>query len=350
MNIGKTYEKIDINLDLKNRQNSNNLLLCLGDSGKGKTTFLKHLAIGANNDGIPVIIPDISESYCWEEMKKINNVEYFNIFKAGIPIDIFEPRTFLCDGEETVENAAMVGGRIAGALIQAFNIRGINQTSVLVSAVKNYVKKAKCEKSFMGILKELKGMVEPQAKTLEYKLRLIADVTISQERIDWNDIVERKSITVLQLSFFEQPLRNLLLELIMADFWEWAKKCNNRKDVFLVLDEVENFSFKSPYFMSHMREFRKFGIGGAIATQFIGGMVGKEAENLLRQASMRAYFGVKELREVNKMAKDIDFENFKEWIGVVKELDIGSCVFCGKISCGIVAPEQKIVLKIPYEN
>ena len=100
--------------------------------------------------------------------------------------------------------------------------------------------------------------------------------------------------------------------------------------------------------MSHMREFRKFGIGGAIATQFIGGMVGKEAENLLRQASMRAYFGVKELREVNKMAKDIDFENFKEWIGIVKELDIGSCVFCGKIlSVGKFAVILRSVGKIP---
>ena len=193
-------------------------------------------------------------------------------------------------------------------------------------------------------------MDEPQAKILELKLRTLLDVPEAVEHIDWDDIVKNKKIVIFQLSYLSTQLRALYMELIMADFWDWVRKRKSKEDVFLVLDEVSNFSFKSPFFMYGLREFRKFGIGAVMATQFMGGLKGKEAMNLLGQAAIKMYFGIQDIKEATRIAKDLDYLNYKKWIAIVKGLDRGECVFCGKILYSGTSLEQKVVVKVPYKK
>ena len=64
-------------------------MLCLGDSGNGKTTLLKNLARGAIDDGVSVIIPDTSESYLEADIKEWKNTEYYNvIFSNKTPAEM----------------------------------------------------------------------------------------------------------------------------------------------------------------------------------------------------------------------------------------------------------------------
>ena len=52
-------------------------------------------------------------------------------------IDCLEPQ--MNDDVEVIEDRKKIASRITGILLQAFNIRGAVQTSVLATAVKNYV-------------------------------------------------------------------------------------------------------------------------------------------------------------------------------------------------------------------
>lgn len=350
MLIGKTYEGFEVKFNLEEKINSNNLMLCLGDSGNGKTTLLKNLARGAIDDGVSVIIPDTSESYLEADIKEWKNTEYYNVILTGLPINVFKHRTVKYDSVEFVESDVNVASRITDVLLNSFEITGAVQGPVLAEAVRKHLCGSTINKSFKGILSELHSMDEPQAKILELKLRALLDVPEAVEHIDWDDIVKNKKIVIFQLSYLSTQLRALYMELIMADFWDWVRKRKSKEDVFLVLDEVSNFSFKSPFFMSGLREFRKFGIGAVMATQFMGGLKGKEAMNLLGQAAIKMYFGIQDIKEATRIAKDLDYLNYKKWVPVIKGLARGECVFCGKILYSGASLEQKVVVKVPYKK
>ena len=350
MYIGKTSTGFDMPLDLKARHNANNLLLCLGDSGNGKTTLLRNLATGVNKDGVPVIIPDYSESYIKSEVKGWDNLDYFNIITAGLPVDIFKPRVLAYDDEVRVEDEAKVASRITGLLVNSFNITGGVERPVLASAVKEHMRSSEKIKSFAGIISELKKIESKQAGNLVCKLEILTEIPISDKSIDWDEIVGSNRIAVFQMSFLDERLRKICLELLLADLWEWVRKRDNRKEIFLVLDEISNFSFKSPYFLSHVREFRKFGIGAVMATQYLGGLKGKDATNLLNQAAIRTYFCIRDTKEGIRVAKEIDYENYKKWVPIIRNLRIGECVFCGNILYEGEVLEQKVVVRVPYNG
>ena len=350
MYIGKTESGFKVEVKMSERLNSNNLITCFGDSGNGKTTLLKNLAVSAKSEGVPVIIPDTSESYPLSEIQALGDKEYFDIAYEGIPIDMFKPRTVYYDGKEVVEDNVKIANRITGNLLQAFKMEGGTQIATLTTAVKKHLCSSYPKKSFDGVLYELRKMKGTQTRVLENKVQMLADIPVCKRMINWEDIVKNNRTVIFQLSYLDNPLRSLFLELILSDFWNWIRKTKNKKDVFLILDEVSNFSFRSPYFMSNIREFRKFGIGAVFATQFLGGLLGKDAVNLLNQAAMHMYFGIGDSKESVRAAKNISHDNYKEWVTLIKQLDRGECIFCGKIQHMGEVLDQKVLIRVPFHK
>ena len=348
MYMGETESGFSVEVNPKERLNTNNLITCFGDSGNGKTTLLKNLAVSAKAEGIPVIIPDTSESYPLSGIRALGDKEYFDIAYEGIPIDMFKPRTVYYDGKKVVEDNINIANRITGNLLQAFKMEGGTQIATLTTAVKKHLCSSYPKKSFDGVLYELRKMKGLQARVLENKIQMLADIPVCKSMIDWDSIVSNNKTVIFQLSYLDNPLRSLFLELILSDFWNWIRKIKNKKDVFLILDEVSNFSFRSPYFMSNIREFRKFGIGAVFATQFLGGLLGKDAVNLLNQAAMHMYFGIQDSKEAMRAAKNIDPDNYKEWVTLIKQLERGECIFCGKIKHMGEVLEQKVLISVPF--
>lgn len=348
MYMGETESGFSVEVNPKERLNTNNLITCFGDSGNGKTTLLKNLAVSAKAEGIPVIIPDTSESYPLSEIRALGDKEYFDIAYEGIPIDMFKPRTVYYDGKKVVEDNIKIANRITSNLLQAFKMEGGTQIATLTTAVKKHICSSYPKKSFDGVLYELRKMKGLQARVLENKIQMLADIPVCKSMIDWDSIVSNNKTVIFQLSYLDNPLRSLFLELILSDFCNWIRKIKNKKDVFLILDEVSNFSFRSPYFMSNIREFRKFGIGAVFATQFLGGLLGKDAVNLLNQAAMHMYFGIQDSKEAMRAAKNIDPDNYKEWVTLIKQLDRGECIFCGKIKHMGEVLEQKVLISVPF--
>ena len=151
MYMGETESGFGIEVKPKERLNTNNLITCFGDSGNGKTTLLKNLAASAKAEGIPVIIPDTSESYPLAKIKALGDKEYFDIACDGLPIDMFRPRTVYYDGNEVFEDNIKIANRITGNLLQAFNLEGGTQIATLTTAVKKHLCSLYPKKSFDGI-------------------------------------------------------------------------------------------------------------------------------------------------------------------------------------------------------
>ena len=96
--------------------------------------------------------------------------------------------------------------------------------------------------------------------------------------------------------------------------------------------------------MSHLREFRKFGIGAVMATQFIGNGFDKaESGELLEQAATKVYFKP-DNANITAAAKSIDASDYAEWMKILRSLNIGECVYSGMIDG--YDDLQNIVLKV----
>lgn len=99
--------------------------------------------------------------------------------------------------------------------------------------------------------------------------------------------------------------------------------------------------------MAKLREFRKFGIGTIMSTQFLGKTFDDEAKSLLYQAGVRMYFKPDDIN-LKSIAMNIDRAKCKEWMSVLKNLDRGECVFCGKTEICGESSYQNIVIKVPF--
>ena len=182
------------------------------------------------------------------------------------------------------------------------------------------------------------------SKILALKLRAIKDVKFNDNTVDWSEIILGKRIVVFQLSYTHEPKRTFLTELLLNDLWDFVKQSENDKGFLLILDEIQNMRFKGECFLSHLREFRKFGIGAVMATQFIGNGFGKaESGELLEQAATKVYFKP-DNANITAAAKAIDASDYAEWMKILRSLNIGECIYSGMIDG--YDDLQNIVLKV----
>ena len=66
-----------------------------------------------------------------------------------------------------------------------------------------------------------------------------------------------------------------------------------------------------------------------MSTQFLGKTFDDEAKALLYQSGIRVYFKPDDIN-LKSIAMNIGRYDYKEWMKVLKNLDKGECVFCGK--------------------
>ena len=114
----------------------------------------------------------------------------------------------------------------------------------------------------------------------------------------------------------------------------------------IILDEIQNLSFTGNSFLSRLREFRKYGIGTVMITQFLGQSFKADARELLEQSDLRIYFKPNP-KNITSVAKSIDVNKYKHWYGVLETLDVGECIFCGPIKVGDRSVGQKVLMQVP---
>lgn len=341
MLLGNSYgREITRNLNVPN--SVNNIWLIQGMSGSGKSTFCKNIIKSAAEDGISVIVIDYSNSCLHKDVSYISDKDYHIIEREGLGIDIFKPKSINIEGYDKKETLGDTADRICNSLCSALNIKGVTQTDILGECIRNEIDGGK--PTLSGILNRIKQMNLTASKTLALKLRAIKDVKFNDNTVDWSEIILGKRIVVFQLSYTHEPKRTFLTELLLNDLWDFVKQSENDKGFLLILDEIQNMRFKGECFLSHLREFRKFGIGAVMATQFIGNGFDKaESGELLEQAATKVYFKP-DNANITAAAKAIDASDYAEWMKILRSLNIGECIYSGMIDG--YDDLQNIVLKV----
>lgn len=346
MLLGMTKDNTRISWDVLDKVNPNNLLLQLGMSGAGKTTSCKNIMKGAIAEGIPTICIDISGSYREKDIRHLGNIDYYNIFTDGLNIDIFSPQINIIEDKHVWESDTHRADRICELIVHALKLKGDAQKFELRCAILNYLSNTTVVHSFEGVMNEFIKLNTPASKKLIYRISALQDIKSGGDCIEWRDIIHNGRSVIIQLSDFNEPMKTLYTEMILSDLWNWVRKNNNRKELILILDEIQNLSFKSSAFMAKLREFRKFGIGAVMSTQFLGRSFDEDAKSFLHQSAVKIYFQPDDMN-IKCVAQSIDRKDYKEWMEILRNLDRGECVFCGKTEIGNIIGHQNVIIKVP---
>ena len=345
MLLGNSYgEEITRNLNVPN--SVNNIWLIQGMSGSGKSTFCKNIIKSAAGDGVSVIVIDYSKSYIHKDMPYISDEDYHIIEREGLGIDAFKPKSINIEGYDKKETLSDTADRMCDSLCSALNIKGVSQRDILGECIRNEIEGG--TPTFAGILNRVRQIKLAAAESLALKMMGMKDVKFGGCLVEWNKIISNKRVTVFQFSHTSESKRTFLTELLLNDLWDFVKRSENDKGFLLILDEIQNMKFKGDCFLSHLRKFRKFGIGAVMATQFVGNSFSKaESGELLEQAATKVYFKP-DNGNMLSVAKSVDAYKYKDWLKTFQSLKVGECVYSG-ITDQSPMP-QSVVLKVPPCN
>lgn len=327
LKLGEDSFGRDISLPMDGQMMTNYHMIITGESGYGKTFFLKLLARQLYLMGYTVIIIDASSSYLPD-----NNEEFFrhasvvNVYEDGLEIDFLIQNQLSFQVKEKVVDATR---RVADLLALVFELRGGKQKAILYSALKELMEKEGDGDIDMKLkrLGEILGADESESgMALALKLASFLDLELFKTPTEkWN--VYDEALKIFNLQYFDDGTKKMLTDVILWDIWNQAVQSGNPDSkVIVILDEAQNLNHSSSSPIAKMlTEGRKFGIGLWISTQFLRKRFKDEAISRLKQAATRICFRPDD-SEANGIAREIDYEKRREWAEVLKGLGRGECV------------------------
>ena len=337
MYIGKSKSGYEITWDISGRHNFNNFALLTGKSGCGKTTLCKMLAKGASEDGLAVLIMDYSGSYYEKEITDLYpRLNYINIERDGLGLKPFQPCLRRIEESLREESREDIVCRITDVICTGYRLRGARQRCLVrqaaFSVLYTYGKDAD--------LRDIYYATKDDA--LRSRLFGLTRNKEAKERLDWNQLLQPGTVTVLQLSDADIYNRLICTELLLADLWNRTEQ-RALREYMICLDEIQNLSFKPDSTLAHMlREARKYSVSMLLSTQFISGS-NSDMRELLEQAALRFCFKPSD-SEVRATAKTIDSVNDHVWAAELQNLKIGQYVFKGSGVVGDEPRDMKAVL------
>lgn len=137
---------------------------------------------------------------------------------------------------------------------------------------------------------------------------------------------------------------------LLSDFFDYKSKQPENSYTLLMLDEAQNFSWngKSPMVSKILREGRKFGIVGIIATQFLNAENGKNIATVLKQ--IETHFAFQPSDEITAMKQLGYTSDNMEAREVLKFLDVGEVLAKGHLSTNKCALDYPVRIKVDCER
>ena len=222
MKLGYADGGIPIIWDINAKVTKNNLMLCLGMSGYGKTTLARNIIREGVSENIPVIVIDYSGSYRKDEIEELGGIEYHNVFLEGLKINIFKPRENSIDGIYVKENYEQIADRICELLINAFKLTGNSQKFELRAAILETLENNTL--TFEALVSALLSKKTTASKGLAIKISALKFLDSGTGEINPADAIKKRKTVVYQFSDYNEPVRTLLIELFLLDLWEFTKK------------------------------------------------------------------------------------------------------------------------------
>lgn len=274
---------------------SNSHLYISGQSGRGKSFFLRHCIVQLPRQGVRCIVFDYGGDLHPYDIP-CNTMDV----RAQVGVNPFRP---LLWGENCRERPYDTAVRVAEVVISVGSIRGSLQQVGLRNVLKDYIARGDTRSGFSGLVSQIQN--DPElARTMAPTLLRLQDLdnllpSVSQD-FSWG--LEQPGITVLHFD----TLPNLSAQTFMTQFLLfdlWSEKLSRGESgcpVVVVLDECQRFRFtENSIFARILREGRKYHFSGWFASQWISDKGTVEA---LSQAALQAYFYPGDNR-VNALAK-----------------------------------------------
>lgn len=341
MIIGKANNDIEIYLDIVKKHNDNNFIYISGNSGTGKTSFVKHIAKEAEKDGIPCVIIDFSDSYRLQDMsKKFSPLININVEEIGLGINPFTTQIKFIDGKPYTENAYDIAERLTELISNCLKIKSNIQKNVLNKAILTEVKNNGENSNFKNIAELCDG------NDVANKLFPLTKPNLFIQPLKWEDYIIPGVTTVFQFSDVNQHKRILFAEMLLADLWNETKK-GKLETYILCLDEIQHLTFNTGSTMESMlREGRKYNLSLILSTQFIDNK-NRNMRELTEQAAMKIFFKPSD-SALCSTAKMIDIENYKNWMPLLQNLKRGEFIFTGNGIVKGVPKDIKAKLKFNF--
>ena len=135
-------------------------------------------------------------------------------------------------------------------------------------------------------------------------------------------------MNIISFTGIDRITQVTLVEILFSYLWRSIQCCSSREKTIFSIDEYQNLMLgEGSALRNILREGRKFGINLLLATQTLS-IFPKDALSILNQAATHLYFRPV-VNEIRSVAKEIDSENVKKWMSILKSLGKGEAVAVG---------------------
>ena len=313
-------------------------LYASGQSGRGKSFFLKHSIAQLPQQGVRCIVFDYSGDFHnasdWALQRLRAPCKYLDV-RTEVEIDPF--RRLSINGSHTECNYD-TAGRIAEAITTTYRIRGTLQQTSLRNALREYLDSGDTQSGFSGLLDRIRQDRE-LARAMGPSLMRLEDLSHLLPRggnFDWG--FDEPGITILGF----ESLPNMSAQTVMAQFLLfdlWSEKISAAQTscpVVVVLDECQRLTFAESSIINRiLREGRKYQFSGWFASQW---MEDKAAVEALNQAALQAYFfpGNEHIRALaRRISRNVKSAGDSEKL--VRSLRVGEFIYIDKYGHPVVA-------------
>ena len=261
----------------------NSHLYVSGQSGSGKSCFLKHCIAQLPQRGVRCIVFDYAG-----DLHRIGGPCNCLDARTQVGIDPFRP---LILGDGCQERPYDTAARIAETVLSIGGVQGGLQQAGIRNVLKDYIDRGATKSGFSGLIAQIQNDAELARRMAPMLIRL-QDLnhllSSGSQNFSWK--LEQPGITVLRFD----TLPNISAQILMTQFFLfdlWAEKLSwgeSSCPVVVVLDECQRFRFTdNSIFTRILREGRKYHFSGWFASQWISE---KGATKALSQAALKAYF------------------------------------------------------------
>lgn len=301
--------------------------LYLGKSGSGKTWAICRRIEELYSSSKKILILDYSGSYTIEELKKSGlSTEYLQV----IDLTSQKVKFPIMDGSEAdADRIVSLGDNVLG-------INGPLQKKILFDVA------AEVCKGTNASFGEIQAVLEKQRENAidnedhEYADRVekVMDrwqLLAEQEKINvWNTdgmVPDSHKIVILQMSKLPANQRKIYMNTVLWILWQLLVQRESGFDV-AVIDETQHINFNAEIPSQIMREGRKLEIGLLLSTQFISGLDKESVATILQVAN--AFYFQPDASNMKWTASQIDPEKSYEWLPILRNLNVGEAILCGR--------------------
>lgn len=262
---------------------SNSHIYVSGQSGRGKSFFLKHCIAQLPSQGVRCIIFDYAG----------------DLHEFAVPYDCLDVRTqagidpfrLLDFGQDRIEKPYDTAVRVAEVVLSVGNVRGSLQQVLLRNLLKEYIDKGDTRSGFSGLIAQIRKdpeLARMMAPTLLRLQDLDNLLPLASRDFSWG--LEQPGITVLKFDSLPYiSAQTMITQFLLFDLWsEKLCRSENSCPVVAVLDECQRFRFsESSIFNRILREGRKYHFSAWFASQWIND---KRAVEALSQPALQVCF------------------------------------------------------------